>query len=75
MPRYFFHVQDGEDKPDEIGLTLSGSFAARNEAIAAASDMLKDCTERYWAGDLWQMLVLDEHGGTVCRLRFSADLG
>jgi hypothetical protein len=55
MPRYFFHVQDGERIPDEEGLILPGPDAARKEAVVAAGEMLKDSAAKVWTGEDWRM--------------------
>lgn len=75
MPRFFFHVHDGEDLPDEEGYELPGSDHARAQAIATAGEMLRDKGRAFWTGEDWTMTVLDEDGETVCRLKFSAEDG
>jgi hypothetical protein len=75
MPRYFFHVQDGERIPDEEGLVLPGPDAARKEAVVAAGEMLKDSAAKVWTGEDWRMWVVDEAGKPVCALRFTAETG
>jgi len=34
MARYFFHVHDGEDRPDDEGVELPGPEEARAEAVS-----------------------------------------
>jgi hypothetical protein len=42
MARYFFHVKDGQDLPDDLGSDLSGIDAVRNHAVKTAGEMLRD---------------------------------
>ena len=71
MPRYFFHVLDGKDMPDEDGVELPDRAAVRAEAIRASGQMLADMGGA-WHGEEWQMNVADESGRVVLRLQFSA---
>ncbi len=72
MPRYFFHVNDGEASPDTEGTVLADAAAAHAQAVTTAGAMLKDEGERLWDGGEWRMTVIDEAGQTVCDLHFSA---
>jgi hypothetical protein len=71
MPRYFFHITDGPDFPDDEGTVLADIAAARAQAIAGA--LLKDRGATFWGAGEWRMTVVDEAGDTICRLRFSAE--
>jgi hypothetical protein len=73
MPRFYFHVRDGEEIPDHEGTVLADHDAARAEAIVLSGAMLKDLGGRFWANGEWQIRVLDEAGNKVCALTFSAD--
>ena len=73
MPRYFFHVQDGKDILDTEGTDLADLTEARNEAIAAAGEMIRSTGHTVWNGSPWLMNVVDEAGAPVFTLRFSAD--
>ena len=42
MPRYFFHVDDGRDIPDQEGVELAGPDEARAQAVIACGEALKD---------------------------------
>lgn len=75
MARYFFHVQNGSDFPDDTGTECPGPDAARALAVKTAGEMLKDLGGRFWNTGEWRMHVADETGQTVCRLRFSAERG
>ena len=76
MPRYFFHVRDGRDFPDNEGAELPDLSAVRAEAIASSGEMLRDSkgAADFWSGDDWTMNVTDEAGQPVLTLRFSGTL-
>ena len=42
MPRYYFHVRDGQYIPDEAGTELRDLPAAHTEAVKLAGEMLRD---------------------------------
>jgi hypothetical protein len=71
MPRYFFHVHDGRDMPDQEGVALADDDEARANAITAAAEALRDLGGRFWRHPEWQMHVTDEQGTTVCNLCLS----
>jgi hypothetical protein len=73
MPRYFFNVHDGQDLTDTEGVELLGRNEAHRQAIITAGEMLKETSREFLAGDVWEMHVTDSSGGTVCRLKFSAE--
>ena len=63
MPRYFFHVLDGDTSLDGVGLDLHDLAAARNEAIRACGEMVRDIPDAICNGNPWQMWVTDEPNG------------
>ena len=71
MPRYFFHVQDGRDMPDDEGTVLADGAAARVMAVTTAGELIRDHARAFWTHGDWQMQVVDEQGATVCELRFA----
>ena len=71
MPRYFFHIHDGRDAPDQEGVYLPDREIVRSEAIRAASEMLRDL-DGALVGEEWAMNVTDRAGQPVLTLRFSA---
>jgi hypothetical protein len=71
MPRYFFHVHDGKDIPDHTGVELAGPEEARDKAVTACGEALKDLDGAFWVSEEWTMRVTDEAGATVCELKFS----
>jgi len=73
MPRYYFHVQDGETNLDKEGTELAGFDEARAEAVVLSGAMLKDAGRKFWNNGEWRLQVVDEAGATVCALRFIAE--
>ena len=70
MPRYFFHVHDGRDIPDEEGVKLAGPEEAQDQAVVADGESLRDDSDGKFrnAGE-WRMVVVDEAGSTICPSR------
>jgi hypothetical protein len=73
MPRYFFHVRDGRNIPDEEGTVLSDTAEARKQAVILAGGVLLDAGESFWHETEWRLWVTDEMDKTVCALRFAAE--
>jgi hypothetical protein len=76
LPRYFFHVEDGQpfsdqEPSDPDGTLLDSPEAARSQAVVLAGEMLKDLDGNFWNGADWWLQVRDEQGATLCTLRFS----
>ena len=71
MPRYFFHIHDGRNIPDQDGTDLPDIKAVRGEAIRAAGEILADINGGL-SHEEWRMEVTDEVGRPVLTLRFSA---
>ena len=47
MPRYYFHLEDGQSLLDDTGLHLRDLAAAQDEAVRASGNLLKGGAERY----------------------------
>lgn len=63
MPRYYFHVRDGENLlKDEIGIELSSHEDAEEEARWAARDILVDRIKHGEPLDTRRFEVWDETG-------------
>jgi uncharacterized protein DUF6894 len=41
MPRYYFHLENGQSLLDDAGLDLADIAAAQNEALQASGELLK----------------------------------
>jgi hypothetical protein len=70
-PPEIFHVQDGRPAPDEEGVDLPDTEAARAEAIRASGEMLRDCRSDHWDGREGRRVVADQYGRNVFTLRIS----
>jgi hypothetical protein len=74
MPRYFFHIHDGEDLPDTDGTELPDLETARNEAVRVAGHVLTHIGAKFWDqehGSEWTLDIADEQGTILAKLRFS----
>ena len=72
MARYYFHITDGSEIPDETGTPLNSVEQARQEALKSASELLRDGTDS-WSDAEWSMRVTDEAGAPVFTVRISID--
>jgi hypothetical protein len=72
MPRYFFHVDNGESHTDAEGTELSGLDAAREHAVSYFADILRDSTRSIWDSGDMAMRVTDESGLVFFTLHFAA---
>lgn len=70
MPRFFFHVQDGQFTPDRTGVELDDIEEARNYAIGLSGKILSREKERFWDGCDWQISAVDEQGNHLFSLNF-----
>jgi hypothetical protein len=58
MPRYYFHVEDDHMEVDQIGLELPDVQAAREEAIGAAAELLRNRARKaLLSGKPWRLWV------------------
>ena len=73
MQRYFFHIHHHDDRPDYEGTELPNPDEARNQAVVACGEMLKDLDGKFWDGHEWRMEVKDWRGATVCVLNVSGN--
>jgi hypothetical protein len=79
MPRYYFHMEDGQSLFDDAGLDLPDIAAAQNEALRASGELLKDWSRTPATlrnGTPWQMWVTEKPNGegkTFFTLRLSTE--
>lgn len=62
MPRYFFHLDDGEPDLDVEGTILADVELARDAALRFLSQSLLDRSDAFWASGKMQLTVTDEAG-------------
>ena len=72
MPRYFFHVVDGEFIPDLNGMECATFEKAKDEAVRVAGAKLKDQGLKLWRTGRFDMFVCHEQNKTRLRLSFQA---
>jgi hypothetical protein len=73
MPRYFFHVMDGQVGIDDEGTELPDADAARLEALKTAGSILAAGEANGMLAETpWNMTVVDESSRTVFTLAFQA---
>jgi len=72
MPRYFFHVHDGETYPDMQGTEFPNLLAARMEAVRFIAALLAEKPERFWQSTEWTLRVAEETDSTLFTLTFFA---
>ncbi len=70
VPRFFFHVHDGQDFVDHVGTELPSILDARRHAARYAGELLQTDPELFWSGHQWQMDVADERGSILFQLMF-----
>ena len=62
MPRYFFHIADGDDAfIDNEGTEFPNLDAGRDEAVRTSAEMLRDgeVGPALWNGTPWRLWVTD----------------
>jgi hypothetical protein len=69
MPRYFFHVTDGQTYPDHEGTELAGIEAAREEAFGVIGDLLKKKVIQ--DSHEWRVDITDAAGHSLLTLSFN----
>ena len=72
MPRFYFHVHDGEKATlDNEGIELPDTAAVREEALAAAREMMSDGMRsgEDWLG--WRFEIAGEQGVPLLMVPFT----
>jgi uncharacterized protein DUF6894 len=73
MPRYFFHVDNGSERPGMEGTELAGMGQVRSEAVRLTGEILRDMGGRFWEHPEWTLTVTDQTGAKVLGFRVSAN--
>ncbi len=74
MPRYYFHHCDGVEHLDADGVELAGPNQAKDMALSAAGEAIRDLCAEFWWHPEWRTWVTDEGGGVLCSCTFLVDL-
>lgn len=72
MPRYFFHVRDGQEYLDSDGTELKDLAAAQIYSLQVVTQILSAPGSEFWNGEDWRLHVEDEAGSELFRLQFQA---
>jgi hypothetical protein len=73
MPRYHFHVDNGEFIPDPAGTELRDVDEARVQAVHAAGSMITDADHSFWKHQIpFVMHVTDANSILLFSLQFGA---
>lgn len=73
MPRYLFHVHDGNSEPDLEGTELADIYVAQSEAIRMSGEIMRDLGAKFWNGANWRLEVTDAEGRRLFVIKFSAE--
>lgn len=70
MPRFFFHIRDGESVEDPDGMFLPDARTARLEAIRSARDIMAEDVRRGRLSLSSSIEVTDENGEPILAVPF-----
>ena len=74
MPRFFFHIRDGESVEDPDGMFLPDARSARLEALRNARDIMAEDVRRGRLQLSSWIEVTDEQGEAIFAVPFSEAL-
>jgi hypothetical protein len=73
MPRYHFHIDNGEFTADRTGTDFPDLETAKTEAVRAAGQMIMEMRGSFWDGQTpWFMNVTDDNNRLAFTLTFAA---
>lgn len=70
MPRFFFHIRDGESVEDPDGMFLPDARTARLEAVRSARDIMAEDVRRGRLTLASSIEVTDENGEPILAVPF-----
>ena len=70
MPRYFFHLRNSEDVPDEEGMELPDGAAAEAEALRSVRAMASQAVLDGHLDLNHYIRVEDTHGDTIAQVNY-----
>ena len=73
MPRYFFHIYDGEPQLDLEGTELPDIHIAQSQAIRMSGEIMRDLGAKFWDGANWRLEITDAVGRKLFIIHFSAE--
>ena len=69
MPLFHFHIEDGSEIRDDLGMELPGVPEAKCEAVRFAGRLICDHAGQFWNAADWALTVTDENGLSLFRLQ------
>jgi hypothetical protein len=72
MPRYFFHVEEGDPVRDQDGTEFADQLEARKGAVIFLADLVRWNPKRFWIAESLRVTVTDESRLTLYILDLSA---
>ena len=73
MPRYFFHVHDGQDIIDHEGTDLPSEAQAKSQAVVMSGRLIMEMGDEFWkSGQEWRLEVTNQTGTKLFELKFMA---
>jgi hypothetical protein len=73
VPRYYFHIRQGDTTiPDEEGIDCESLDAAREEALQGAREIMSDAVLSGGLGESRTFVIKDSNGDIVHELPFEA---
>jgi len=74
VPRYYFHLRFDHESIDRDGVELPDFQAAWAEAIRSFGEMLRIRDGSLSPDTPFEMVIADENGTQLCRLRFATEM-
>ena len=74
MPRFYFHLEDGELSPDLDGTALASVQEAQREAVEHFAEMMRERCAEIWRDRGLKLTVVDERGLTLFVLEMTATI-
>lgn len=72
MPRYFFHVQDGDFSPDELGTELPDIYRAQASAVKLCGELVAELGAKFWDHGVWKLEVCNDRSVLLFTLTLTA---
>ncbi|MBB3910517.1 DUF6894 family protein [Sphingomonas desiccabilis] len=72
--RYFFHINDGKDLRDSVGVEFASTHEARLQAVQTAGALIADNAHQFWAAEEWSMVVTDADNLILFMLTFNGTM-
>jgi hypothetical protein len=63
MPRFYFHVQNGDTILDEMGIELPEVADVLHETAKATAELVAEADEKFWSSTAWKLWVTDQPNG------------